>query len=430
MAAIETADIERVVNEIKGLESKVGDKLAVQAEEIKRHGKSSEETAKEIKSLDDRYQGEMKGLREMVTGYVEKMKEWETKAQRPNIATPGMPEFDTVAQKLTSSDQFKSWVDGGKQGTSKPIALKSLAAFPQYYAGNAMMEMKSIVGNTDLRNVLSVERLQQIINNPLRAQRVRDLLPTIITSASLIEFIRELSYTIGADTQVEGEAKAESSFEFVDAQYSMKTIAHWLPIPKQLLDDIGGLRSYLDLRLIEGLKLVEDQQLLYGDGTGPNVQGILTDPAIQTYLWSSGVLGDTKIDCIRKAITLAQIAQFPVTGIVLHPTDWQDIEIKKSSQGMYVWVNVATGAGPMLWRVPVVVTTAILAGTFLLGGFSMGAAIWDKEEATIRTSDSHANFFIENRVAVLCEERLCQTIYRPQAFVKGTFDSIPTTPES
>lgn len=428
------ASIGAVVEQITRIDTEVKSRLGTQEEQIKKTGESSEALGKELKALGEKHAQEHEELRGQLEEYKKKLTEWETKAQRPGgLIVPEGPAFKTVGQVLGESSQLKDWMEGGKSGQSKMVQLKSLNNFAQYRLGSAAWEaaeIKSLVGNTELRNVLSVERLQQIMANPLRADRVRDLYPTITTNAALIEYIREINYQINADTQVEGEAKPESNFTFVDAQSAMKVIAHWIPLPKQILDDINGLRAYLDMRLIEGLKLVEDRQLLYGDGIGPNIQGILTDPEIQKYLWSSGTLGDTKLDCIRKAMTLCQLAQFPVTGIVLNPIDWQDIELVKSNDGLYVWVNVGTGADQQIWRVPVVVTTAINPGTFLLGAFRMGAAIWDKEEANIRMSDSHANFFIENRVAVLCEERLTQTIFRPQSFVKGTFDTKPLNPPS
>ena len=158
--------------------------------------------------------------------------------------------------------------------------------------------------------------------------------------------------------------------------------------------------------------------MLYGPGTGAHLEGLLVNTNRQQY---TQLVADTKIDAVRKAITLARVAEYPVDGIVVHPYDWQDMELLKGTDDRYVWVTVPDGGVPRLWRVPVVETTAIRSGTALVGAFSLGAAIWDREDAGVRTSDSHASFFIENQVAVLAEERLALTNYRPEAFVDLTF---------
>ena len=57
----------------------------------------------------------------------------------------------------------------------------------------------------------------------------------------------------------------------------------------------------------------------------------------------------------------------------------------------------------------------------MVGAFNVGAQIWDREDATVEVSREHASFFIQNMVAVLCEERLALSVYRPSAFVYGGF---------
>ena len=130
---------------------------------------------------------------------------------------------------------------------------------------------------------------------------------------------------------------------------------------------------------------------------------------------------NTHIDHLRKAITLARRAGYPVTGIVLSPEDFETIELSKGSDGHYIWVTVPAGGETRLWRVPVVESLSINIGEFVVGAFGLGAQIWDREDANVRVSEHHADFFIRNQLAILAEERICQTIYRPESFVKGTF---------
>ena len=59
----------------------------------------------------------------------------------------------------------------------------------------------------------------------------------------------------------------------------------------------------------------------------------------------------------------------------------------------------------------------------------MGAMLWDREQTTIRVAEQHDDFFVKNMVAILAEERIALTIFRPEAFVAVEFDQAPQQPQ-
>jgi HK97 family phage major capsid protein len=223
--------------------------------------------------------------------------------------------------------------------------------------------------------------------------------------------------------------KPQSSFAFVGEQAPIRTLAHWEAAHRNVLADEPQLRSIIDNELMYGLRLREDDQILNGAGTGEDLTGILNTAGIQDYNWSDGVGGttpDTKADALRRAATLSFLAYYEPTGIVLHPNDWEDIELTKDLQGQYlVAVSVAMGGEPRVWRMPVIDTPAMTEGTALVGAFGSGAQLYDREQASIRISEQHSDFFIRNAIVVLAEQRLALAVKRPEAFVKVTFDSAP-----
>ncbi len=382
-----------------------------QDEEIKRLGGTTTATSTQIKSMEENLMKigqDMKGLQVDFTAIQEKLNQHLPKHE---------DEQKTIGQRFTESKEYKESYHskGGQVRNSESLVVKSF--YPQ--------SMKSITGSADLRTIMATTRLMEIMADPLRRQRVRDLLPVIPTGNSSIDFIRETLYTNAAAAVEEGELKPETSLTFEQESTSVKTLAHWVPITRQLSTDIPALMGYIDSRLIQGLKLVEDAELLYGDNTGAHLQGIMNTPNVQTYAWSAGQASDTKIDAIRRAITKVTISQYSATGIVLAPLDWEDIELTKDSQNRYIWAVVNDSGVKRLWALPVVETTAMQPGDFLTGAFDMAAAIWDREEANIRIADQHADYFIRNMLVALCEERLGLTVYRPSAFVVGAFDNAP-----
>ena len=379
--------------------------LSKQAEELKKYGETTAETAKSIEGID----ATIKSITDGMEAAKKRMDELEAKAGR--LAEPTVTEFKSPGQTFVESEAYKAVKDKG-------LPIKSQA-----------VQVKTLITGASLGNLAGYlypsYRVPEIVEDPRRAARVRSLLNVIPTTAGAIEWIRESGFTNNAAVVAEGEEKPESAITFENKSNTIKTIAHWIPVTKQILADAPGLQAYIDSKLIYGLYLKEDDELLYGTGEDGDIHGITTDEDVQTYSWSDGTAGDTKLDAIRRAMTKAYLAYYPVDGIVLHPSDWEDIELLKSSDGMYVWVNVNVGGQERLWRTPVVVSAALTEGTFLTGSFGLGATLWDRQEVTISVSGSHSDFFIKNKLAILCEERVELTVERPESFVIGTFDSAP-----
>ena len=180
------------------------------------------------------------------------------------------------------------------------------------------------------------------------------------------------------------------------------------------------LQATINNELLYGLQLEEDRQILSGSGNNDELLGLLNTSGIQTYTQLST---EQKSDSLRRAATKALIANYEPTGYVLHPYDWEDVELQKGSgDGQYMLVtNIAIGAQAQVWRQPVVETPAIAEGTFLTGAFGLGAQVYDRQQANVRIAEQHADFFVRNALAILAEERLAMAVKRPESFVKGTF---------
>lgn len=388
--------------ELKGL-------LDDQSEEIKKYGTTNDDTVNKIKSVE----GKISEIGDEMKEIQKRADEIEKKFGRPDLAGGG--QVKSLGEMFVQSEAFEA-MKKANEFKSAPMRTKSL------YQGSKAI----ITTDTGSGGALTGTQTAQVdMAAPTRAFRLRDLLPVQATQSNAIEYVQETGFTNTARPVAETTAKPESALTFDVMSESVKTIAHWIPASRQVLDDAGQLQAYINNRLLYGLMLAEEQQILYGDGTSPNLQGILTHTGIQGYNWSGGTVGDSKIDAIRRAITLARIAEYPVNGVVLHPNDWEDIQLAKGDDGHYIWVNVNDGGVMRLWSVPVVETTAIAEGEALIGSFNMGAMLWDREDANIRVGEPQ-DYFTRNMVAILAEERMALTIFRPEAFVGVTFDAAPT----
>ncbi|WP_193090857.1 phage major capsid protein [Halomonas colorata] len=307
----------------------------------------------------------------------------------------------TWGQSVVDTESFKSMADG-RLGRTGRIDVKAITSAADSAA-----------------DLVVTERLPGIIAQPDRAATIRDLIMPGRTTSNAIEYVKELGFTNNAAPQVEGAVKAESDLSFALATANVRTIAHWLPATKQILDDAPQLASYIDGRLRYGLTYVEEEQILLGDGTAQNILGLI--PQATAYNTALNKAGDTRIDSIRHAILQVRLAEYRASGIVLHPKDWETIELTKTNDNAYVFANPIAQTQPRLWGLPVVETTAMPEGQMMVGAFNMAAQIFDRETTTVEVSTEDRDNFVRNMVTVRAEERLAMCVYRPESFVVGAF---------
>ena len=264
-----------------------------------------------------------------------------------------------------------------------------------------------------------VDGSTKIVTAPDQRLSIRDLLAPGKTASNAIAYLRETGFTNNAAPVVEATAKPYSELTFEEVLEGVKTIAHMLKASKQILDDLPQLQSFINGRLLNGLKRVEDAQLLFGAGTGVNLHGIYTQA--EAYSAPITLASPTKVDVLRLAMLQAALADVFATGHVLHMNDWTGIELLKDTTGAYLFTNPFAPNTPSLWGLPVAETNhAAMNGKFLTGSFAEGAQIFDREDANVVISTENADDFENNMISVRCEERLALAVYRPEAFVKGS----------
>lgn len=268
---------------------------------------------------------------------------------------------------------------------------------------------------------LVVPHRDGIVMMPQRAPRVRDLLPVIQVESGSVEYASQSIRTNNAAIQTsEGAAKQKSALAFELKTSPIRTIAHWIPASRQVLDDAPQLRGIIDNELLYGLAYVEETQLLNGAGTGVNLTGLTVGAtAFSPPITLPGPV--TKLDVLGLAILQTGNADFVPDGIVLHPSDWMSIRLQKDTGGAYILGDPATSTEQRLWGLPVVTTTAMAVGKFLVGQFSAAATLYDRMAPTIMLSTEHDDFFTRNLVAILAEERIGLAIKQATALTYGDF---------
>lgn len=328
-----------------------------------------------------------------------------------NLLSGGGQQHKSIGQAAAACEQLKSYSGGNLVLANLDAPLHAKAADP----------VTSAAGSAGA--LIQPHRVAGIITGPELPTTVRDLFNSISIASNSVEWVQEKLFTNNAGPQAgEGAAKNQSSLTFEAKNTAVKTLAHWLPASRQVLADAPQLAGFIDSRLRYGLLLKEDEQLLFGDGTGNNLLGLV--PQATTFskagmpAVAQGAPAHTAIDYLRWSFLQVARAGYPATFAALSLEDWAIIQMMKTNDGAYIFGTPTDGAAPRIWGKRVVESYALDAGDFLAGS-AFAATIYDREQVTVRIAEQHAGFFVENMVAVLCEERLALTVERPQALVHG-----------
>lgn len=338
----------------------------------------------------------------------------EVKAKLAELAQEGLQSRANTPEKVKSfgeqfaeSDGFKAFKDRG-------------------FTGSVRFEAKAVTSVT--AGGLNRQPYQDSLVS-LERQRltVRDLLTVIPVSEGSIEYAKQNLRTNNAGPVAESAAKPYSDYGWTTATAAIRVIAHLAKITRQAADDAPRLMAEIDSEMRYGLDIVEEAQILNGNGTGQNLNGII--PQATVFALPAGATmpaNATQLDVLRLAVLQNALAIAPADGIVLNPVDWAMIELLKDANNAYLFANIQGTVESRVWGKRVVETPAQLVGDFLVGAFKYGANLYDRMTTEVLLSSENADDFEKNLMTMRAEKRIGLGVRRPYAFTKGDFTTILT----
>lgn len=312
----------------------------------------------------------------------------------------GKEDPKSVGILVVENQQFKDFATGK--------TAKCRIEVPRFFDSTTTGQSGSPLANNDTLN--PAHRLPGVIPGATRMLRVRDVIPQGETNSNAIEVTRESSFTNNAAETAEGATKPETDIVFELYSTPVKTIAHWLKVSTQVKDDAPQIVSHIETRLRYGVELREDQQLISGDGTGQNLTGMTISPNMNAFTPTSG---DTALDTINRQKYVIAAADYMPTAIVLHPTDWGNIERSKDSQNRYIIGDPHSALGPFLWGLPVIVTPSMTAGKLLIAAFDIAFQLWNRKATVVEMFEQDDKNAQQNLLTIRAEKRCALAGYRP-----------------
>ena len=255
-----------------------------------------------------------------------------------------------------------------------------------------------------------------------RELTILDLISRGTTDTDVVEYVRQTGFTNLAAVVPEADSvdptdttglKPFSSATFERVVETVATIAHGEAASLRALADAGQMRAIIDGYLRYGLAEELEDQIVNGDNSGDNFDGI-------THV--TGTLDQIPVTdiatTIRKARTKVRLlGKARPNGVMLHPLDWETLDLWLTFEGPGSnYRQASSSSTPSIWGLQIIESEAVAEGTAIVADFRY-AMLWDRQQTNIRATQGYENFFMKNLVAILAEMRAAFGVIRPKAFV-------------
>ena len=225
-----------------------------------------------------------------------------------------------------------------------------------------------------------------------------------------------------AATNVGTGLKPSFDVDLVESSVKFETIAGLMIVSKKAMNNIPNFMNYINLRVPEKLLDVEDAQILYGDGTSPNLSGLLHSGNYTASTSAATKLCEAIIDDLA---LLEDTNKRLAIGIWVRPVDyWGIFKETATGSGEYDLPKNVTFTGGQLFigGVPVFKTTALTSGDYFIEA-AMGTDLLVQENIRLEFFNQHASLAATNQILVRVEETVALPIYGASYRVLGAVPS-------
>lgn len=239
-----------------------------------------------------------------------------------------------------------------------------------------------------------------------------DVLPTVPHSQPLYAYLRQNTRSNNAAVVADGNVKPTSTYGVTRIEQSLSVIAHLSEgIPHYWLSDNPTLTGFVQSELDYGLRKAVEAKVL---------ADINATSGIVLQSWATSIPVT-----IRKAMTQLETSGYTAAAIVLHPNDFETIELALSSTNAVEHQGLPYDpAQRRLYGVPITTTIAQTASVGHV--LADGAAAVDLDTMGVQltwSETSNSDDWSKNLVRARLEGRYGTSVYVPGGVVKATLAS-------
>jgi len=319
----------------------------------------------------------------------------------------------SLGQLVAGQKRYQDWA---KSGAAGGITLNFADALPSDLLAKGMavetLGSKALFATTAGWAPESI-RLPGFVEAASRPVQLLDIIPLAQTGFEQVVYMEETTRTHAAAERAEGTAFAESTFVLTERTNPVRKITDSVPVTDEQLEDVAQAQSYLNSRLTFGLRQRLDGQVLVGDGSAPNLRGLANVSGIQTQDGTDQAIADA----FFKAMTKIRVTGRAMpTHHVIHPEDWEEVRLMKTSDGLYIWGHPSEAGPERMWGLPVVQQDAAAAGTGWVGSFQPAwISLFERRGVDVQIGYV-GDQFVQGRRTIRGDMRFAFVVFRPAAF--------------
>jgi HK97 family phage major capsid protein len=382
-----------VKDAVNGIQNQLDVALTKHTAEVEKFGKASTELTGKVDELSHKF--------------AEAQAELQDLAQKQAAGfSKGEKRAESMGESFVKSDAFNALRDGTQQKARLEVKNTILGS------SGSPLDPSDIIVPSD--------RIAGIIPGAFRSLTLLDVIPMGATTSNQVSYTQEDAFTNNAAEQVEGASKAQSDNTFKFVEEPVRTVAHWLKLSTQVLEDAPALESYVNLRLQHGIRQRLQRQIIQGNGTSPNLAGFAASGRHTAF---SPATGDSGLDSINRAKYAVIAADYAPNVVLLNPADWGAIERAKVSGGAYALGDgaavtyVANGMIPQVWGLTVIPSNDVPSGKFFVMD-SAAVQLWMRQAATVEMGYVNDDF-TKNLITLRAELRAALAVYHVPAVQYG-----------
>jgi HK97 family phage major capsid protein len=382
-----------VKDAVNGIQNQLDAALTKHTAEVEKFGKASTELTGKVDELSHKF--------------AEAQAELQDLAQKQAAGfSKGEKRSESIGESFVKSDAFNALRSGTQQKARLEVKNTILGS-----SGSPLNPSDIIV---------APDRLAGIVPGAFRSLTLLDVIPMGATTSNQVSYTQEDAFTNNAAEQVEGASKAQSDLTFKYVEEPVRTVAHWLKLSTQVLEDAPALESYVNLRLQHGIRQRLQRQIIQGNGTSPNLAGFAASGRHTAF---SPATGDSGLDSINRAKYAVIAADYAPNVVLLNPADWGAIERAKVSGGAYALGDgaavtyVANGMIPQVWGLTVIPSNDVPSGKFFVMD-SAAVQLWMRQAATVEMGYVNDDF-TKNLITLRAELRAALAVYHVPAVQYG-----------
>ncbi|GAB3550199.1 phage major capsid protein [Spirosoma fluminis] len=359
-------------------------------------------------------------------------KEWEEKS---NKQQEQLDELQKAKDRIKDGQIEKKSLPQLLEEKTTPEFLKQAIKLPQGHEQKGIeIDLKAVSinstgysltgSNAGLLRAFEME--PGVAKDPNAPFFIQDLISVGSTNSHTVYWNERALLEGGAGQVAEGATFPQASIKWTKKSAATKKTAVYTKITEEMMEDVDFVLSEVQDELLDGpigMREALENQIISGDGTGENHNGIMTQAtAFALPANFEKLAAPNNFDLIQAMALQVELAKYIPTHVILGSAAFANMNVTKDANGNYIIPPFVSVTGMQIAGLQVIRTNRLGADAVMVCNPKL-AKFRIKRNLTLRFFEQNEDDALTDRTTVTASLRGVLYIKTPdlKAFVKTTF---------